>query len=225
LWKEYKRIIKPRGVILLFAQNLFASDLIQSNREWFKYKWIWVKDRPSNFLNARRMPLFDFEEILVFYQKAPKYYPQFFEGKPLHGMGSKYKEGHLKNNNYGTFKSHENPSANRAGDTKKYPRTTLFFPKPHPPIHPTQKPIELAEYLIKTYTDEGDIVLDNCAGVGTIPIACANTNRKFVAFEKEKAFFDIARERIAKSITPEKREMYQNFFINSSCDLQQNLVS
>ncbi|PLS19698.1 cytosine methyltransferase [Bacillus sp. M6-12] len=212
LWKEYERVIKPNGAIVLFAQNLFASDLIQSNRKLFKYKWIWVKDRPSNFLNAKRMPLFDFEELLVFYKKAPTYNPQFFEGKPLHGMGSKYKEGQLKNNNYGEFKSHENPSANRTGDTKKYPRTTLFYPKPHPPIHPTQKPIDLAEYIIRTYTDESDVVLDSCTGVGTIPIASVRTGRKFVAFEKEQGFYEKAYERIAESITEEKRDFYQNFF-------------
>jgi site-specific DNA-methyltransferase (adenine-specific) len=212
LWKEYERVLKPRGAIVLFAQNLFASDLIQSNRKLFKYKWIWVKDRPSNFLNAKRMPLFDFEELLVFYKKAPTYNPQFFEGKPLHGMGSKYKNGNLKNNNYGEFKSGQNPSANRKGDTKKYPRTTLFYSKPHPPIHPTQKPVDLAEYIIQTYTNEGDVVLDSCTGVGTIPIACVNTLRRFVAFETEPTFYKKACERVTEAINVEKRGYYENFF-------------
>lgn len=202
LWEEYKRVLKPRGVVVLFAQNLFASDLTQSNREWFRYKWIWVKDRPSNFLNAKRMPLFDFEELLVFYQKSPIYNPQFFEGKPLHGMGNKYKEGKLKNNNYGEFNSGKNPSASRKGDRKKYPRTTLHFSKPHPPIHPTQKPVDLAEYIIRTYTSEGDIVLDSCVGAGTIPIACVNTDRIFVGFETDEKYYQMANERIkhAKSL-------------------------
>jgi site-specific DNA-methyltransferase (adenine-specific) len=212
LWKEYERVLKPRGVVVLFAQNLFASDLIQSNRKHFKYKWIWVKDRPSNFLNAKRMPLFDFEELLVFYKKAPTYNPQFFEGKPLHGMGSKYKEGKLKNNNYGEFNSQENPSASRTGDTKKYPRTTLHFAKPHPPIHPTQKPTDLAEYIIRTYTNEGDVVLDSCAGVGTIPIACVNTKRNFVAFEKDETYFNKACERIERVIPTEDEGKYMTFY-------------
>jgi site-specific DNA-methyltransferase (adenine-specific) len=162
------------------------------------------------------MPLFDFEELLVFYNKQPIYHPQFFEGKPLHGMGKKYKEGKLHNNNYGTFSSHKNPSADRVGDTKKYPRTTLFYAKPHPPIHPTQKPTDLCEFILRTYSDEDEntVILDNCTGVGTIPIACVNLNRKFVAFEKDPRFFSIAQQRIGETICSQgKQEPYQNFFL------------
>ena len=158
LWAHYNRIVKDNGAILLFGQDIFSAQLINSNLKMYKYKWFWKKDRPSGFLNAKKMPLKNVEEILVFYKKCPIYKPQFWEGKPLHGMGAKYKEGNLGNNNYGKFASHTNPSANREGDTKKYPRQVLEFKRPHPPIFPTQKPVDLCEYLIKTYTNEGDLV-------------------------------------------------------------------
>ena len=171
LWSHYNRIIKDNGAILLFGQDIFSAQLINSNLKMYKYKWFWKKDRPSGFLNAKKMPLKDVEEILVFYKKCPIYNPQFWEGIPLHGMGTKYKEGNLGNNNYGKFASHTNPSANREGDTKKYPRQVLEFKRPHPPIFPTQKPVDLCEYLIKTYTNEGDLVLDFTMGSGSTGVA------------------------------------------------------
>ena len=196
LWSHYNRIIKDNGVILLFGQDIFSAQLINSNLKMYKYKWFWKKDRPSGFLNAKRMPLKDVEEILVFYKKCPVYNPQFWEGIPLHGMGTKYKEGNLGNNNYGKFASHTNPSANREGDTKKYPRQVLEFKRPHPPIFPTQKPVDLCEYLIKTYTNEGDLVLDNCMGSGSTGIACKNLNRRFIGIELNSETFNLAKDRI-----------------------------
>ena len=196
LWTHYKRIIKDNGVILLFAQDIFSAYLINSNSKMYKYKWFWKKDRPSGFLNAKKMPLKNIEEILVFYKKCPIYKPQFWEGKPLQGMGTKYKEGNLGNNNYGKFASHTNPSANREGDTKKYPRQVLEFKRPHPPIFPTQKPVDLCEYLIKTYTNEGDLVLDNCMGSGSTGIACKNLNRRFIGIELNSETFNLAKDRI-----------------------------
>ena len=200
LWSYYNRIIKDNGAILLFGQDIFSAQLINSNLKMYKYKWFWKKDRPSGFLNAKRMPLKDVEEILVFYKKCPVYNPQFWEGIPLHGMGTKYKEGNLGNNNYGKFASHTNPSANREGDTKKYPRQVLEFKRPHPPIFPTQKPVDLCEYLIKTYTNEGDLVLDNCMGSGTTGIAALNTNRKFIGIELDENYFNMAKQRIKEVI-------------------------
>ena len=196
LWSHYNRIIKDNGVILLFGQDIFSAQLINSNLKMYKYKWFWKKDRPSGFLNAKKMPLKDVEEILVFYKKCPIYNPQFWEGIPLHGMGTKYKEGNLGNNNYGKFASHTNPSANREGDTKKYPRQVLEFKRPHPPIVPTQKPIDLCEYLIKTYTNEGDLVLDNCMGSGSTGVACKNLNRRFIGIELNSETFNLAKDRI-----------------------------
>ena len=196
LWSHYNRIIKDNGAILLFGQDIFSAQLINSNLKMYKYKWFWKKDRPSGFLNAKKMPLKDVEEILVFYKKCPVYNPQFWEGIPLHGMGTKYKEGNLGNNNYGKFASHTNPSANREGDTKKYPRQVLEFKRPHPPIFPTQKPVDLCEYLIKTYTNEGDLVLDNCMGSGSTGEACIETNRNFIGIEKDEKYFKIAKDRL-----------------------------
>ena len=196
LWSHYNRIIKDNGAILLFGQDIFSAQLINSNLKMYKYKWFWKKDRPSGFLNAKKMPLKDVEEILVFYKKCPIYNPQFWEGIPLHGMGTKYKEGNLGNNNYGKFASHTNPSANREGDTKKYPRQVLEFKRPHPPIFPTQKPVDLCEYLIKTYTNEGDLVLDNCMGSGSTGIACKNLNRRFIGIELNSETFNLAKDRI-----------------------------
>ena len=196
LWSYYNRIIKDNGAILLFGQDIFSAQLINSNLKMYKYKWFWKKDRPSGFLNAKKMPLKDVEEILVFYKKCPIYNPQFWEGIPLHGMGTKYKEGNLGNNNYGKFASHTNPSANREGDTKKYPRQVLEFKRPHPPIFPTQKPVDLCEYLIKTYTNKGDLVLDNCMGSGSTGVACKNLNRRFIGIELNSKTFNLAKDRI-----------------------------
>ena len=196
LWSHYNRVVKDNGAILLFGQDIFSAQLINSNLKMYKYKWFWKKDRPSGFLNAKKMPLKDVEEILVFYKKCPIYNPQFWEGIPLHGMGTKYKEGNLGNNNYGKFASHTNPSANREGDTKKYPRQVLEFKRPHPPIFPTQKPVDLCEYLIKTYTNEGDLVLDNCMGSGSTGVACKNLNRRFIGIELDENYFNIAKKRI-----------------------------
>ena len=196
LWSHYNRVVKDNGAILLFGQDIFSAQLINSNLKMYKYKWFWKKDRPSGFLNAKKMPLKDVEEILVFYKKCPIYNPQFWEGIPLHGMGTKYKEGNLDNNNYGKFASHTNPSANREGDTKKYPRQVLEFKRPHPPIFPTQKPVDLCEYLIKTYTNEGDLVLDNCMGSGSTGVACKNLNRRFIGIELNSETFNTAKERL-----------------------------
>lgn len=196
LWTYYNRIIKDNGAIVLFAQDIFSAQLINSNPKMYKYKLFWKKDRPSGFLNAKKMPLKDVEEILIFYKKCPTYNPQFWEGIPLHGMGTKYKEGNLGNNNYGKFASHTNPSANREGDTKKYPRQLLEFKRPHPPIFPTQKPVDLCEYLIKTYTNEGEVILDNCMGSGSTGIACKKLNRKFIGIELNKLTFELAKDRI-----------------------------
>ncbi|MGL5328973.1 MAG: DNA-methyltransferase, partial [Peptostreptococcaceae bacterium] len=182
--------------ILLFGQDIFSAQLIMSNLKNYKFKFIWKKDRPSGFLNAKRMPLKDVEEILVFYKKQPIYNPQFWEGEPLHGMGNKFKTKICENNNYGEFASNKNPSANRKGDTRKYPRQVLEYSRPHPPIHPTQKPVELLEWLIKTYTNENETVLDNCIGSGSTAIASINTNRNYIGFELDKGYFDIANERI-----------------------------
>ena len=200
MWDRLNKLIKPNGAIVLFGQGMFTSQLMASQPKIWRYNLIWEKDRPSGFLNAKRMPLRSHEDICVFYKKLPTYNPQFWEGKPLHGMGSKYKEGNLANNNYGDFPSHKNPSALRKGDTQKHPRSVLKFSKPHPPIHPTQKPVSLMEWLIKTYTNENEVILDFTMGSGSTGVACINTNRKFIGIELNKDYFEIGKNRIEESL-------------------------
>ena len=164
LWNEYERVIKENGVICLFAQTKFYYELLNSNPKLFRYDLIWDKVLVSGFLNANRQPLRRHEQIAIFYKKQPKYNPQMGEGKPLHGKGTTTKI--KKCNVYGKF--NKLPDV-RKGTTEKYPTSILRFPKLHSSqmLYPTEKPIELLGYLIKTYTDEGEVVLDNCMGSGT----------------------------------------------------------
>lgn len=198
LWKEYKRIIKDNGAIILFGQDKFTAKTMLSNEKMHRYNLIWNKVLISGFLNAGRMPLREHEDIMVFYKKLPTYNPQFTEGKPLHGMGEKFKKVKNNNNNYNDFNSCNNPSANRKGDTRKYPKSILTFPrKPSSKmLHPTEKPVELLEYLIKTYSNENDVILDNCMGSGGTGVACLKTNRNFIGIELDKGYFNIAKDRI-----------------------------
>ena len=198
LWKEYKRIIKDNGPIILFGQDKFTAKTILSNEKMHRYNLIWNKVLTSGFLNAGRMPLREHEDIMIFYRKLPTYNPQFTEGKPLHGMGEKFKKVKNNNNNYNDFNSCNNPSANREGDTKKYPKSILTFPRPASSkmLHPTEKPVELLEYLIKTYSNENDIILDNCMGSGSTGVAALNTNRRFIGIELDEKYFDIAKNRL-----------------------------
>lgn len=195
LWTQYNRIIKDNGAILLFAQGKFYVNLVSSNMKMFRYDLVWDKELVSGFLNAKRMPLRRHEQIAVFYKHLPTYNPQFTEGKPLHSKGTAYKEKKLTNNNYGDF---EPTDDDRAGSTEKYPTSIVKFQKPHPSVcvHPTEKSISLLEYLVKTYTNEGDTVLDNCMGSGSTGIACKNTNREFIGMELDEKYFEIARNRL-----------------------------
>lgn len=195
LWEQYERIIKDNGVICLFGQGTFYIDLVNSNRKLFRYDLVWDKVLTSGFLNAKRMPLRQHEQIAVFYKKLPTYNPQFTKGKPLHSKGVNYKNKEHTNNNYGEFKQLDDV---RKGSTEKYPTSILKFQKVHPSkaMHPTEKSIELLEYLIKTYTNEGDIVLDNCMGSGSTGIACINAKRNFIGIELDEKYFNIAKGKI-----------------------------
>jgi len=199
LWKQYERIIKDNGAIVLFAQGLFYVDLVNSNRKLFRYDLIWDKQLTSGFLNANRMPLRVHEQIAVFYKKLPIYNPimRIDETKPLHSKGKSYIKKEHKNQNYGDFKMTDD---SRAGSVEKYPRSIISFQKPHPSkaLHRTEKSIECLEWLIKTYTNENQLVLDNTCGSGTTGIAALNTNRNFILIEKEEEYFNISVERIKK---------------------------
>lgn len=198
LWEQYERIIKDNGVIALFGQGLFYVDLVNSNRKLFRYDLIWDKVLTSGFLNANRMPLRQHEQIAIFYKKLPTYNPQMTEGQPLHSKGKLYLTKSLKNQNYGYFEATDD---SRQGSTEKYPTSILKFQKPHPSIskHRTEKSIQCLEWLIRTYTNEGDTVLDNCMGAGSCGLACKNTNRNFIGMEIDEQYFDIASRRINES--------------------------
>jgi site-specific DNA-methyltransferase (adenine-specific) len=197
LWKEYKRIIKDNGVIILFAQGLFYIDLVNSNRKMFRYDLVWDKKLTTGFLNAKKMPLRSHENIAIFYKKPPTYNPQFIIGEPLHSKGKNYLSKAVKNQNYGEFKP---TNDDRAGIREKYPKSILSFNKPHPSIamHRTEKSIELLMWLVKTYTNECDIVMDNTMGSGTTGIACSLTGRKFIGIEINEDYFNITVDRLKK---------------------------
>ena len=197
MWSILYKLRKDNTTpIILFTNQPFTSKLIYSNIKHFKIMKYWQKDRPSGFLNAKRMPLKDIEEIAIFYEKQCTYNPQFWEGKPLHGMGTKFKTKLCDNNNYNEFASNKNPSSKRQGDNKKYPRQLMVYSRPHPPIHPTQKPIELLVDLINTYSNEGDTILDFTMGSGSTGVACIKINRKFIGIELDDKYFEIAKQRI-----------------------------
>lgn len=207
LWEQYNRIIKDNGAIVLFANGMFTAELMMSNKKMWRYNLVWDKVLTSGFLNANRMPLRQHEDICVFYKKLPTYNPQKFEGKPNHSKG-KPKEN-KNNNNYGTFNFVDN--SKELGDMK-HPTSIITVSKPHPSkmLHPTQKPVDLLEFLIKTYTNEGELVLDNCMGSGSTGVACLNTNRKFIGIELDDKYFEIAENRL-KEATEKKEELLKVF--------------
>lgn len=207
LWEQYERIIKDNGAIVLFGQGLFFVDLINSNRKLFRYDLVWDKQLISGFLNANRMPLRVHENIAVFYRRLPIYNPQYIEGKPLHSKGKSYLNKEYKNENYGKF---EMTDDRRAGSTQKHPKSIISFQKPHPSKaqHRTEKSIEMLEWLIKTYTNEGDVVLDNTMGSGTTGVACVNTNRGFFGMELDDKYFEIAKARINEAITAKQLQLF-----------------
>lgn len=190
LWKHYKAIIKDNGAIVLFGAQPFTSALVMSNLKWFRYEWIWVKNRGTGFLNAKKQPLRNVENILVFYKKQAIYNPQMTPGEPYLAKG---RSGSSIYSTYGSTRT-ENISGDR------YPKQAQFFAsemrKAERGNHPTQKPVALCEYLIKTYTNEGDLVLDNCMGSGTTGVAARNLNRNFIGMEKDEVYFELAKKRI-----------------------------
>lgn len=199
LWQNYERIIKDNGAIILFGQGIFAAKLILSNEKLFKYDLIWKKgERVSGFLNAKKIPLRNHEQLLVFYKKPPTYNPQFSEGIPLHSKGKKYLEKEGVNNNYGYYDT--SLPETRKGSTQKYPKSVLNFERPHPPIHPTEKPTTLLEYLIKTYSNETDLILDNTCGSGSTCVAARKTNRNYIGIELDEKYYKITLDRLSNSL-------------------------
>lgn len=186
LWSEYNRIIKDNGAIVLFGSQPFTSLMITSNLNMFRYCLVWEKNKFSDFLNSKRKPMKTNEDIAIFYKKQPIYHPQYWYSTPYIRWNTQTAVD--KQSNYGTHKENHVES-----DGKRLPTTVLKFNRVERPLHPTQKPIDLLEWLIKTYTNENDIVLDNCMGVGSTGIACKKINRNFIGIELELKYYDIAK--------------------------------
>lgn len=201
LWEQYNRIIKDTGAVVLFGTEPFSSYLRLSNLKNYKYDWIWDKVKGTGFLNAKRQPMRNHELISIFYKKQCTYNPQKTYG---HKRKKSYRRKELQTEVYGEMRSDCTYES-----TERYPRSIQIFSTDtqKSSLHPTQKPIALIEYLIKTYTNEKEVVLDNCMGVGTTGVACTNTNRKFIGIELEQKYFDIAEKRIKECV---KEKMQEN---------------
>lgn len=226
LWYEYNRIIKHNGAILLFSVQPFTTDLINSNRKMFRYEIIWSKTQPLGFLNAKKMPLRAHENILVFYKKLPTYNPikHKVEREDLgrvHGgkNGKLYEQyiGHKRKNSeykinglgaYGGINRNIAETYEYIETGERYPTDIVKFSNWNGALfgrtnkavkHPTQKPVPLLEYLVKTYTNDGETVLDNCMGSGSTGVACVNTNRNFIGMELDQQYFEIAKKRIEEA--------------------------
>ena len=198
MWKQYNRIIKNNGAIVLTSTQPFTTELIHSNLDMFKYEWIWDKKKPTGWLLAKKQPMRQHENVLVFYKKQPIYNPQPYIKNTVRYLSNKKSKTFVET--LGMEKGRTSNNENSEG----YPRSIINcipvlnnLTKDKAGLHPTQKPVALFEYLIKTYTNENDLILDNCIGSGTTAIACINTNRRFIGFELDTGYFNIANERIS----------------------------
>lgn len=196
LWEQYRRIIKKNGAIILFSEGIFMAKLMMSNPSMWRYNLIWDKVLTSGFLNANRMPLRQHEQLCVFYKKQPTYNPQKRTGAKSHSKGVKKT---CANNNYGDYSFVDN------GDTHgnlKFPTSILRYQKTHPSksIHPTEKPVSLCAELIRTYTNVGETVLDNCMGTGSTGVAAIRCGRQFIGFDTNTEYYEIAKRRIEQEV-------------------------
>lgn len=209
LWKEYRRIVKKNGAMVFTAAGLFSAKLMLSNPKEYKYKIIWEKSKATNFLNAKKQPLRKFEEILVFYRKQPIYNPQMRKGEA-------YDKGIRKNQisgSYGKFKPIQVKS-----EGPRYPVDIVYFKSAESEgkvIHPTQKPVELGRYLIRTYSAEGDIILDNTSGSGSFLVAAIMEGRNFIGIERENKYNQEALQRIQKAYKNLKKEKKKTILVKN----------
>ena len=186
LWREYWRVLKPNGAVVLTAQPPFDKALGCSQLEFLKYEWIWQKTKATGHLNSKSQPLKEHENVLVFYRQQPTYSPQGL----LRKAAPTVRKGGNNGGNYGKS------DKDSLQEFSNFPRSVLKIPSEGKTVHPTQKPVALMEYLIRTYTNEGETVLDNCMGSGTTGVACKNTGRNFIGVERDPDYFRIASERI-----------------------------
>lgn len=197
LWEHFKRVLKPRGAVVLFGSQPFTTDLINSNREWFRYCWVWDKNNSAGFATVKYRPFIITEDVCVFSSNGHNYYPQMeTRGKP------RRKDGYSKSECYGL-----QPSKSKSKSNVYYPKNILRYgnAKQTGKLHPTQKPLALLEYLVKTYTREGMTVLDPTMGSGTTGHACVNLDRRFIGIELEQKYFEIAKNRIQKAERADKQ--------------------
>jgi site-specific DNA-methyltransferase (adenine-specific) len=198
MWEQLKRIIKPSGAVVLFAAQPFTSKLIASNYDMFAYCWYWLKSKPTGFPNANVRPMFNIEDITVF--SKGKANPRAIDRIPYNPQGvvecTRHKTRKTKEGTVNNGEKDGSLSGNYTSTLTNYPRQLLEFASESKTQHPTQKPVDLMEYLIKTYTNEGETVLDFCIGSGTTGVACMNTNRKFIGIEKDAGYFEIAKQRL-----------------------------
>lgn len=190
LWREYRRVRKHTAPVVLFAAQPFTSTLICSNLEDFKYTWVWKKSQAVGHLNAWKQPMRNTEDIAVFYSKQCAYFP-ILSDKPLKNIRPRAARTKTSDN-YGSYKL----DVFKCPANKTMPSTVLEFNNEQKTVHPTQKPVALMEYLIRTYTNPGDVVMDNCMGSGTTGVAAMNTARGFIGIERDAKYFEIARQRI-----------------------------
>ena len=193
LWEQYNRIIKDNGAIILFTQGMFTAKLMISNPKMWRYNLIWEKTQPTGFLNAKRMPLRNHEDICIFYKKLPIYNPQKTSGHTRKISKIEHKKNCKITTNYG---SHELTTYD---STERYPKSIWRFSKDtqKSALHPTQKPLALIEELVKTYTNKGDLVLDSCMGSNTTGIACKNLERSYIGIERDIDVFKTAVDRVS----------------------------
>lgn len=190
MWKRVKAALKPRGAFVTTASQPFTSALVMSNPKWFRYEWIWEKSLATGYLNANKNPMKAHENIICFAIGLHTYNPQKTEGKPYVTTRGDV-GGVIRDKTVGGYVTKNNG--------ERYPRSVIKINSQKETVHPTQKPVALYEYLIKTYTNEGDTVLDFCMGSGTTGVACMNTGRNFIGIEKDAEYFRIAQERIRQA--------------------------
>ena len=202
LWEQYDRIVKPKGNVILFGAGLFAYKLALSNEKKFRYELIWKKSKCGSPFTAKYMPMKKHENILVFGESASYYEPQMEEGTPYHRNWTPNKVNNMKYGISGVLTDNNGT---------RYPTTILDFPQKwrrQDQLHPTQKPVELMEWLVKSYCPEGGVVLDNCMGSGSTGVACVNTGRKFIGIEKDEKYFNMSRNRIQNAIGDRERMLF-----------------
>lgn len=196
LFREIRRVIKPTGAVVLFGSGLFTAQIMNAGRDLWRYNLIWEKTSPTGFLNANRMPLRAHEDMAVFYKRPPTYNPQKTGGHERKVSKARHKRNCKKSGDYGGYGWTDYDS------TERHPRSVLKFStdKQKCAIHPTQKPVALLEWLIKSYTNQGETILDFCMGSGSTGVACANSGRSFIGIEIDEAYFQKAKERIREAI-------------------------